>query len=459
MTQPNILFILSDDQGAWAMGCAGNPEIRTPNLDRLAATGSRFDHFFCTSPVCSPARASLLTGRIPSQHGVHDWIKEGNMGEGALPYLDDGQTAYTELLAASGYTCGISGKWHLGDSVTPQKGFTHWFVHQSGGSPYYDAPMIRDGKPGKEPGHVTEVITEDALAFIDGQTGQAPFYLSVHYTAPHSPWIGQHPEPFVALYNDCPFDSCPQEPAHPWTIPNAPWGSNWRENLKGYFAAVTAMDLQIGRLIDRLEEKGLREQTLIVFMGDNGFNCGHHGFWGKGNGTFPQNMYDTSVKVPAIFSHPGTIPQATVCASMLSGYDVMPTLLEYAGLAGAIPDGLPGVSFAPLLRGETTTEREHVFIYDEYGPVRMVRSREWKYVHRYPYGPHELYDLLRDPDERTNLINASEQQERIARMKAELDGWFVRYADPARDGVREPVRGGGQLRLAGPDGGGKTAFL
>lgn len=459
MTQPNILFILSDDQGAWAMGCAGNPEIRTPNLDRLAATGIRFDHFFCTSPVCSPARASLLTGRIPSQHGVHDWIKEGNMGEGAFPYLDDGQTAYTELLAASGYTCGISGKWHLGDSVTPQKGFTHWFVHQSGGSPYYDAPMIRNGKPGKEPGYVTEVITEDALAFIDGQTGQAPFYLSVHYTAPHSPWIGQHPEPFVALYDDCPFNSCPQEAAHPWTIPNAPWGSNWRENLKGYFAAVTAMDLQIGRLIDRLEEKGLREQTLIVFMGDNGFNCGHHGFWGKGNGTFPQNMYDTSVKVPAIFSHPGTIPQGTVCASMLSGYDVMPTLLEYAGLAGAIPDGLPGVSFAPLLRGETTAEREHVFIYDEYGPVRMVRSREWKYVHRYPYGPHELYDLLHDPDERMNLINAPEQQERIARMKAELDGWFVRYADPARDGVREPVRGGGQLRLAGPAGGGKTAFL
>ncbi|CAG7626743.1 sulfatase-like hydrolase/transferase [Paenibacillus allorhizosphaerae] len=457
MNQPNIVFILSDDQGSWAMGCAGNPEIRTPNLDRLAATGTRFDNFFCTSPVCSPARASLLTGRIPSQHGVHDWIKEGNMGEGAIPYLD-GQTAYTELLAANGYVCGISGKWHLGDSLTPQKGFTHWFVHQSGGSPYYDAPMIRDGKPVKEKGYVTEVITEDALAFIDRQTGQAPFYLSVHYTAPHSPWIGQHPEDIVALYEDCPFDSCPQGPSHPWAIPNAPWGNKWRENLKGYFAAVTAMDLQIGRLIDRLEAKGLREQTLLVFMGDNGFNCGHHGFWGKGNGTFPQNMYDTSVKVPAIFSHPGTIPQGKVCSSMLSGYDVMPTLLDYTGIPDTMPGGLPGGSFTPLLLGEPMVEREHVFIYDEYGPVRMVRSREWKYVHRYPYGPHELYDLLQDPGERTNLIDVPEQQDRIARMKAELDRWFVRYADPERDGVREPVRGGGQLRLAGPDGGGKTAF-
>ncbi|MCS7458557.1 sulfatase-like hydrolase/transferase [Paenibacillus doosanensis] len=459
MNRTNVLFILSDDQGAWAMGCAGNSEIRTPNLDRLAATGIRFDNFFCTSPVCSPARATLLTGRIPSQHGVHDWIREGSMGEGAIEYLH-GQTGYTELLAAGGYSCGLSGKWHLGDSIHPQKGFSHWFVHQSGGSPYYNAPMIRNGEPVVEPGYLTEVITDDALQFLDRQTEEEPFYLSVHYTAPHSPWIGNHPEEYVKLYEDCPFESCPQEPAHPWTIPDAPWGSDWRENLKGYFAAVTAMDAQIGRLIDKLEEKDLRENTLIVFMGDNGFNCGHHGFWGKGNGTFPQNMYDTSVKVPAIFSHPGTLAEGEVCSAMLSGYDFMPTLLEYVGIEHPGAAGLPGASFAPLLRGESMKEREHIFVFDEYGPVRMIRNREWKYVHRYPYGPHELYDLASDPDERVNLLEHGGEAsgERAAELKAELDEWFVRYVDPRLDGAREAVRGGGQVALAGTAGKGKPAF-
>ncbi len=127
--RPNVLFILSDDHGLWALGCAGNPEIRTPNLDRLADEGTRFERFFCASPVCSPARASLLTGRIPSQHGVHDWIREGNVGEGAVEYLT-GQRGYTEILAGHGYRCGLSGKWHLGDSQVPQKGFAHWYVHQ-----------------------------------------------------------------------------------------------------------------------------------------------------------------------------------------------------------------------------------------------------------------------------------------------------------------------------------------
>src|SRR5690606_30546131 len=128
----NIIVILSDDQGPWALGCAGNHEIRTPTLDRLAGEGTRFDRFFCASPVCSPARASLLTGQIPSQHGVHDWLAAGNMPadpRGPIRYLD-GKPAYTDVLVANGYSCGLSGKWHLGDSLAPQHGFSHWYAHQ-----------------------------------------------------------------------------------------------------------------------------------------------------------------------------------------------------------------------------------------------------------------------------------------------------------------------------------------
>ena len=253
--KPNIIFILTDDQGPWAAGCYGNPEIRTPNIDRLAATGMRFDRFFCASPVCSPSRASFLTGTVPSRHGVHDWIREGNYGDRPATYLE-GQTGYTSILADNGWTCGISGKWHLGNSVLPQQGFSHWFVHKTGGGPYNDAPMIRDGELFNAPGYVTNVITDDALDYIDTHaTDDSPFYLSVHYTAPHSPWTG-HPQDIVDSYDDCPFESCPQEPIHPWAGNLTKNAHGNREMLKGYFAAVTAMDLDVGRILDKLEAKG-----------------------------------------------------------------------------------------------------------------------------------------------------------------------------------------------------------
>jgi choline-sulfatase len=268
--RPNIIVILSDDQGPWAMGCAGNDEIRTPNLDRLAAEGTRLDRFFCASPVCSPARASLLTGQIPSQHGVHDWISAGNIRtpeQEPIQYLA-GKPSYTQVLAGNGYTCGLSGKWHLGDSIVPQHGFSHWYVHQQGGGPYYDAPMIRNGELTNEPGYLTDNITDDALAFIDREHEQSsPFYLSVHYTAPHSPWIDSHPQEYVDLYADCRWETIPRDPVHPWAVPGwtpEPESDLWREQLKGYFAAVTAMDANIGRLLDRLDALGLRENTMLL---------------------------------------------------------------------------------------------------------------------------------------------------------------------------------------------------
>ena len=454
--RPNIVSILTDDQGIWALGCYGNGEIRTPNLDRLAAGGMRFEHFFCTSPVCSPARASLLTGRIPSQHGVHDWIREGNVGENAVEYLA-GQLAYTEVLAANGYDCGMSGKWHMGDSLQPQKSFSHWYVHQSGGSRYNNAPMIRDGKLIDDPGYVTDIITDDALEYLNSRAADGePFYLSVHYTAPHSPWIDQHPQDIVDSYDDCPFDSCPVEPKHPWA--QSYFGEDRRENLKGYFAAVTAMDRNVGRILDRLAEHDLSKHTLVTFMSDNGFNLGHHGFWGKGNGTFPQNMYEESVLVPAIFSHPGRIPAGAVCDGLVSGYDYMPALLDYVGLANPEADKLPGKSFAPLLEGKAMAGRESVVIFDEYGPVRMIRTRDWKYVHRYPYGPHELYDLVNDPGERTNLVDEPRRKTRVEELKAQLEDWFVQYVNPSLDGRHEPVTGRGQLYLPGPAAKGRDAF-
>ena len=430
--KPNVVFILTDDQGPWAAGCCGNDEIRTPFLDRLASEGTRFSNFFCTSPVCSPARASLMTGRIPSAHGVHDWIREGNMPPDRARYLE-GLTCYTDVLAANGYTVGLSGKWHLGDSLAPQHGFSHWFAMPTGGSQYNDAGMIRDGQVETQPGYLTDVITDDALEFISANR-EGPFCLSVNYNAPHTPFTG-HPPEIVDSYDDCPFRTCPQEALHPWAVQGAAVHMGNRESLKGYFAAITALDLNVGRILERLEQLGIRGNTLVLFSSDNGYSCGHHGFWHKGNGTFPLNMYENSVKVPFIVSQPGRIPAGRVSEAMASQYDFMPTLLEYLGLPDPNDDMSPGRSFLPALSGETNDAGEEIVVFDEYGPVRMIRTREWKYVHRYPYGPHELYDLVNDPGERSNLV--------------EDRSWFDRYVR------RFPVAGGQgrQGRLGDADSG------
>ena len=467
--RPNVIVILTDDQGCWAMGCAGNPEIRTPNLDRLAATGMRFENFFCASPVCSPARASLLTGRIPSQHGVHDWLRAGNTtieperGGALIEYLK-GQTAYTDMLAAAGYVCGLSGKWHLGNAHDVQKSFSFWKVHAMGGGPYYNAPMIRDREVYEEPRYVTDVITDNALEFLQQRAGaESPFYLSVHYTAPHSPWTREHhpAEIYDGYYHDCPFESVPEDLVPPdWVrqlgIPEGP--EMRRTYLSGYCAAVTVMDANVGRLLDWVESNGLREDTLVLFTSDNGMNMGHHGVFGKGNATFPLNMLEESVKVPFLASMPGRVPEAVTCRELLSHYDVMPTLLDCVGACMPTGRDLPGRSFAGLLRGESASGRERVVVFDEYGPVRMIRERAWKYVHRYPYGPHELFNLEDDPRETVNRVDSPDCGEKLEQLRAQLDDWFLRYVDPAFDGAREAVTGEGQLGLAGPAAKGQQSF-
>lgn len=467
--RPNLLLILSDDQGAWALGCAGNQEIRTPNLDALAASGMQFNEFYCVSPVCSPARASIFTGRIPSAHGIQDWLRGGNLEmsehpeladdpayaceKHAIRYLD-GMPTFVDLLSAAGYDCSLCGKWHMGDSLHPQHGFRRWRTIARGGCPYYHPDLVRDGKVEFANRYITDIITDDALGILEQSAGAAqPFYLSVHYTAPHSPWdAANHPAEFLHLYDGCRFDSVPDVPLHPWLSPGSPYKpgpEGRRESLRGYYAAISAMDAGIGRLLERLERLGLRDDTLVVFTSDNGMNMGHHGIWGKGNGTFPQNMYDSSVKVPFLASLPERIPSGVKDCHLLSHYDLFPTLAELLELPGFNPEGLPGKSFAPLLCGGVLDAQRPVVVFDEYGPVRMIRTGEWKYVCRLPYGPDELYNLSADPGEEHNLALSGACAPRRLAMRAQLMRWFARYADPALDGSHECNTGYGQLCRVG----------
>ncbi len=464
--RPNIVFILSDDQGAWAMNCAGTPELRTPNLDRLAATGIRFENFFCASPVCSPARASILTGQIPSQHGVQDFLRAGSgvdvEGDGkTIEYLK-GRTTYTELLAENGYDVALSGKWHIGDSATPQAGFAYWNVHATGAGNYYNAPMFTDGQQYSADGYFSDVITDNAIEYLDGQKdSDKPFSMNVHYTAPHAPWgREQHPSDVYSDYFDnCKFESVLWDAIHPNHLlkegSSGSVGATPEERhalLTGYFAAITAMDENIGRLIDWLEANDLRENTLIIFTADNGMSMGHHGIWGKGNGTYPANMYDTAVKVPTLMSRPGHVPQGEVEHNLLSHYDLMPTILDYLGLdvlSPEVEESLPGSSFAPLLRGQAFDDNLSVVVLDEYGPTRMIRTRSLKYIHRYPDGPHEFYDLANDPNEVTNAIDDRAFGSIIRGMRGQLQKWFDRYAEPERDGSKQAVKGRGQIDVVG----------
>ncbi|MCR4620934.1 MAG: sulfatase-like hydrolase/transferase [Clostridiales bacterium] len=463
--KPNIVFILSDDQGPWAMHCAGTRELVTPNMDLLAREGLRYENFYCASPVCSPARASLLTGLMPSNHGILDWLRGGNVdakkfaAQGRenpyggyadenepIAYLE-GMRGYTDMLCENGYVCALSGKWHLGDSVNPQKGFSDWYTIGKGGCYYYHPDIVENGTIDVKHGqYITDLITARACRDIDTLAGnEHPFYLSVHYTAPHSPWSAeQHPRKWIDHYDKCTFDEIPDIPDHPDMTTGPVYGTHARrENLRGYYAAISAMDEGLGMILDKLREKGILDDTLVIFSSDNGMSMGHHGIWGKGNGTYPVNMFDQAVKVPFLVRCPALIktPGLTV-TDMVSAVDLYPTLCELVG--AEIPAELPGASFLPTFGGGHS-RREEVVIYDEYGPVRMIRRGMWKYIHRYPDGPHELYDMENDPGENTNLYGRPEYAAEVAGLKNRLESFFEKYRSHDFDAKNEPVNGSGQF--------------
>lgn len=466
---PNILLVLTDDQGPWALGrhC---PELVTPTLDRLAAEGTCLDRFFCASPVCSPARASLLTGRMPSAHGVHDWLLPEAVSSPDSRYLD-GVPTLAETLATAGYRCGLAGKWHVGTSREPAPGYEYWYAHRLGGGPYHHAPIWefdeRTGRTAPEPDerteplYFTDAIGDHAVdflrrhAFSEGD-GRRPFFLQLTPTAPHDPWTeGNHPEELLALYEDTDFPSVPTLPPDPWFRQDAFTDAveNRHRNLAGYAAAVSGVDRMLERVMDELEVLDVLKDTIIVFTSDNGFSCGHHGIWGKGNGTFPLNFWENSIRVPFIAWGPGRIAAGRVSEELVSAVSLYETLLEIAGV-DAPPDPLRcGRSVARLLRtGEELSNPtpQQVFVLDEYGDNRMIRTRRWKYVRRRT-GPDELYDLIADPDEQVNRSADPVLAEVREELATRLEENFALSSDPDLDGAELPVFGLGQRRPLGPD--------
>ena len=341
-------------------------------------------------------------------------------------------------------------------------------MHQRGGGDYNDPPLVQNMKCVNIEGYITDIITDDAIGYISNHTksgSKQPFYLSVHYTAPHSPYVGSdgrassmHPPDIVKLYDNATFVSCPQEPMSPYA--DRGWKAGGltleclgnRECLKGYYAAVTAMDINIGRLLNTLQENGLSKTTLVVFASDHGFNAGHHGLWGKGNAAYPLNMFDTSLRVPMIWWHPGVIPPG-VEESVVQVVDVAPTLLAYAGnLSFPRDSNLAGESFLDLLLNPSKRNlRKGRTVYGEYGQTRYARvNSTMKYITRFT-GHAELYNLELDANETTNLVRPFSDTEgkfdaQVLMYDRAMRQYFSFLEDPYVSGWDKGVTGLGQLR-------------
>jgi arylsulfatase A-like enzyme len=432
----NVVLIMTDNQGAWTLGCYGNPDVRSPNIDRLAAEGARFTRAFSSNAVCSPTRATYLTGLIPSQHGVHCFLSAGEPQVGLNAYCTISEfRTLPRILSESGYACGLSGKWHLGANLTPQEGFREWITMPHGATrTFHNADVIEEGKIRKEPKYLTELWTEHGVRFIENHRDE-PFFLFLSYNGPYGlgpSLLEPGEERYTRLYADQPLPSFPRETMHPWLHDNKAYLNN-PAAIRRYAAEVTAIDDGVGQILQTLQRLKLDEQTLVVLCADQGWLGGQHGIWGMGDHTRPFGAFDGMMQVPLLFRQPGRIPAGKTIDQLVSNYDFMPSLLAYLGLGDKTPQKprSPGRNYAPLLTGEPIEWNNEVFY--EMENVRAVRTGEWKYVHRHRDGPDELYDLVNDPGELKNLHGEMAQLDQERQLVRRLDEFFNQFADPKYD--------------------------
>ena len=434
--RPNVVMFMTDDHGAWASSVYGCAEMHTPNLAKLAAGGTKFERAFAATPVCSPSRATYLTGTLPSRHGVQDWLRPVDaFGDKSRRWLE-GLTTYSSVLAKDGYRCGMTGKWHMGQDDTAQQGFSYWATVPGGGGTFRDAEFVHNGKAVTKAGFKEDAIGDFALDFLATQPAE-PFYLLVPFYAPHTPYDFQ-PEEDRAHYKDSKFGCFPRVARHPWANKGLAKDHLNENSMRGYSSLVTGMDRNVGRVLDYLDRSGLRANTTVVFTADQGYNTGHHGVWGKGNGTWPFNMYEESIRVPLIWNHPGRIAAGRTLRPMVSSYDYFPTLLDWLGIASPAAGAAdrPGRSYAGFLRGKAPAAWQNR-LYFEYSMVRAVRTENLKLVMRTKEWESELFDLEADPGETRSVFGDAKRR---AALQADLEKFFRRMRAPELEDWRRTAR-------------------
>jgi arylsulfatase A-like enzyme len=411
----------------------------------LADTGACMQHAFCPSAVCSPARASFFTGRIPSHHGIHDWIQEPNERM-ELPHIE-GQKTIAQYLKEAGYQTGLVGKWHCGRCWRKQAGWDTWFTSALGTNARFGEQAYFENEERQEFfGHQEPIITDRAVRFLQESKGNKdkPFFLFVGYTNTHTPHSGEV-ESVVEKYRQCSFEDIPEEiygseHGHARIEPFQREDPSRREQLAQYYAAVDVIDRQMARLFTELESMGELDNTLIVYTGDHGHMNGHHGLHTKTNATIPTNFLEESIHVPLLIRWPERINAGQSPKFPVDHCDLFATLLDAAGVdakAATSEVTSPGKSYLSLLQGQQINWRDYQICEHSYS--RMIRTDQVKLIRREPskvaHYPDELYDLEKDPREMHNVITDSAYQGIITQLDQILESHFRKYSDPEKAGT------------------------
>jgi len=448
--RPNLVFILSDDQRFDTMGCAGNRVIRTPNMDALARDGVRFKNAFVTTPICAASRATLLTGLYERTHRF-----TFSTPPIANPFVDD---SYPVRLRQAGYRTGFIGKF----GVETEKGAdTRMFDYFR---PLNRTPYFKKQPDGSER-FLEDIVGDRAVEFLDGCKPDQPFNLSISFNAPHAedndPKQYFWPTRFDALYRDVTFPVPKTMSAEFWSkqpefLKNTESRVryNWRfdeprkyqEMVRGYYRMITAVDDVMGRIRSELEKRGLADNTVIVFMADNGYFLGERGFADKWYG------YEYSLRVPMIVFDPRLerARRGKVTDAVALNVDIAPTLLNLAGIPA--PGRYQGYSLLPLLHGQAPADWrkdfffEHLFERDNIPKSEGVRTERWTYIRWFQQQPvvEELYDHDADFEETRNLVSSSKHQEVLRALRARTDALRDSYGGPfvprTKPGKAAPAR-------------------
>jgi arylsulfatase A-like enzyme len=421
--RPNILLILSDDQGYADLGFQGSKDISTPNLDRLAKEGVRFSNGYVTHPFCSPSRAALLTGRYQQRfgHEQNPYYDPNDHREG----LPTTETLLPEFLRRAGYVTGWIGKWHLGSApeFRPQaRGFMETFGFIGGGHHYlnwkpaltgsgaeYNEPIQRNGQPVEVTNHLTVAFGQEAAAFVHRHQGE-PWFLYLAFNAPHMP-----------------LEPTPERLAR--------FKSIAEPKRRKYAAQVSLMDDAVGEVLEELRTSGQRDRTLVFFFSDNGGPIMTNGWNGSSNLPLrggKGEVYEGGVRVPFLASWPNHFPAAREYAWPVSSLDVFPTALAAAGAAMPADKIYDGVNLLPFLTGaNTNAPHERLFWRTGGGSQLAARERDFKLV-RFPRKADELYDLGSDLGETKNL---SGSEPALKQLGADMDHWNKQLVPPAFPGL------------------------
>ena len=436
---PNIVFIIADDLRFDLLACNGHPHAQTPNIDRLAAEGANFTNAFAVTALCSPSRASFLTGLYPHQHRI---VNNDDQG---LDVVSHRLMTFPRILREQAeYVTGYIGKWHMGFDDSRRPGFDHW-ISCKGQGQFIDPVVNINGVQQQQDGYLTDLITDWSVEFLE-QDHDRPFCLYVSHEAVHAPFLPA--ERHETLYADVTVefpdidpDSLLGKRALTRPLPDRPY-PGWYdltdaspepvESRRGrptdrnsivrdQLRSLTAVDEGVGRIYEVLRQKGILDQTLIIFTSDQGYLHGEHGLFRD-----KRWPYDPCLRIPLVIRYPALASPGTVVSDMVLSLDVAPTLLD---LANVTPhDPLSGRSFVPKLRDPAADWRDS-FLF-EYFVEKVtprcptyfaVRTTDWKYIH-YPGldGMDEMYHLAEDPEEQTNLIDDPSQAEARNRLREEL---------------------------------------